>query len=175
MILGGFWHGASWTFIIWGVYHGVLLSINHLYRGHFKKEKPVVISIHHKTTVLYKSKRLLKILFTFIIVALGWVLFRCANFSHALNIYKSLFGFSANVTNKISLSFEHGAQWQILLLSILIVFFVPDTLVLREKFFAAVEVGKQKGVVRAAIACALMAVMSILCFSRVQYFLYSGF
>lgn len=175
MILGGFWHGASWTFIMWGVYHGALLSINHLYRSRFKKEKPVVISIHHKTSVLYKSKRMFTILFTFIFVALGWVLFRCANFSHALNIYKSLFGFSANISNKVSLSFEHSTQWQILLLGLAIVFFLPDTLVLREKFFTAIESGRQKGVVRTAIACALLAVISILCFSRVQYFLYSGF
>jgi alginate O-acetyltransferase complex protein AlgI len=32
MVLGGLWHGANWTFIAWGAFHGVLLVINHLWR-----------------------------------------------------------------------------------------------------------------------------------------------
>lgn len=32
MVLGGLWHGANWTFIAWGAFHGILLTINHLWR-----------------------------------------------------------------------------------------------------------------------------------------------
>ena len=33
MTLGGLWHGAGWTFLIWGAYHGVLLMLNHAWRS----------------------------------------------------------------------------------------------------------------------------------------------
>ena len=31
MLIGGIWHGAGWTFILWGLFHGVLLVINHFF------------------------------------------------------------------------------------------------------------------------------------------------
>ena len=61
MILGGLWHGASWTFLIWGAYHGALLSINHFCRN-------------IKLDFIKFPKRILtpfKVLFTFCLVTLG--------------------------------------------------------------------------------------------------------
>jgi alginate O-acetyltransferase complex protein AlgI len=59
-ILSGFWHGASWNFVVWGIYHGFFLAMDKLFW-------------------LEKSKQLGKILnmlITFVLVLFGWVLFR---------------------------------------------------------------------------------------------------
>ena len=40
MTLGGLWHGANWTFIAWGAFHGVLLAINHAWRTARGKRAP---------------------------------------------------------------------------------------------------------------------------------------
>jgi alginate O-acetyltransferase complex protein AlgI len=61
MTLGGLWHGASWNFIIWGAYHGVLLSLERAIYG--KREQPAVL-------------RPLMTVLTFAMVTIGWVFFR---------------------------------------------------------------------------------------------------
>lgn len=37
MVLGGLWHGAAWTFVIWGALHGIFLMINHVWTTTFRK------------------------------------------------------------------------------------------------------------------------------------------
>jgi alginate O-acetyltransferase complex protein AlgI len=74
MFLAGLWHGASWTFVLWGVYYGALLVIERL------------------TTSLRSSiPKALQILMTFFLVTMGWVLFRSPSFDDALQYYSSLF------------------------------------------------------------------------------------
>jgi len=57
MALGGLWHGASWMFILWGVYHGTLLIID-------------------RVTPSFKIPHIAKVVFTYHLVCFGWVLFR---------------------------------------------------------------------------------------------------
>ena len=57
MLLGGLWHGASWNFIVWGIYHGILLVL-------FQVFKPKI------------KFNFISIVITFLFVSLGWVLFR---------------------------------------------------------------------------------------------------
>ena len=84
MTIGGIWHGAGWTFVLWGMVHGIFLFINHLF-NQFK----FLNQSHFQNTIIY-------ICFfrfiTFLFVTLAWVLFRAENVDSALNIYKSLFG-----------------------------------------------------------------------------------
>lgn len=77
-LASGFWHGAAWTFIIWGVYHGLFLVLERMFLG--------------KT--LEKIGKLPATLFTFIVVAIGWVLFRADTMLHALTFIKRLFIFN---------------------------------------------------------------------------------
>jgi len=59
MFLGGLWHGAAWTFVVWGLYHGLLLVVHNLWRQRATPlPRPVAIAI------------------TFLAVVLGWVFFR---------------------------------------------------------------------------------------------------
>lgn len=77
-LISGFWHGAEWTFVLWGAYHGLFLIFDRLF-------------LDKLTANLYKP---IKIIFTFLIVINGWVLFRARDISQALLFYKKMFSFS---------------------------------------------------------------------------------
>ena len=79
MLIGGLWHGASWTFIFWGFLHGVFLIINHLYRF-----------IKIKSSITYISN-FIYWFFTFFVVSTSWVFFRSPSFESASLIIKSMF------------------------------------------------------------------------------------
>lgn len=64
MLLGGLWHGASWTFVIWGGFHGLALVFERVFHGKINLLKPVGIAI------------------TFIVVSFSWLIFRARSFSH---------------------------------------------------------------------------------------------
>ena len=63
MLLGGLWHGANWTFIVWGFYHGVLINLTHWISKFFPAKWQCI-----------KLLRLLSIALTFYLVVIGWVL-----------------------------------------------------------------------------------------------------
>src|SRR5579872_6282640 len=69
MLLGGLWHGASWNFVIWGGYHGGLLSVERMMGRREFEKKP--------SAWLYP----LRALITFALVCVGWVFFRAATFA----------------------------------------------------------------------------------------------
>jgi len=75
MLIGGFWHGAGWTFIIWGAYHGILLVINHLSQSSGLKP-PVWLGR----------------IITFILVCYGWVFFRADNMAQVWHMTQGLVG-----------------------------------------------------------------------------------
>jgi D-alanyl-lipoteichoic acid acyltransferase DltB (MBOAT superfamily) len=68
MALGGLWHGAAWKFVIWGVYHGVLLALNRVRIEIFGKPKREVTFLSLRWWV--------GAFITFHLVCLGWVFFR---------------------------------------------------------------------------------------------------
>jgi alginate O-acetyltransferase complex protein AlgI len=76
MLLGGLWHGASWNFVLWGVLHGVALSI-HRYISRRPRYRPWPFWIAQPATLLF--------------VMLCWVPFRSISFHAALTIFYRLF------------------------------------------------------------------------------------
>ena len=68
MVIGGLWHGASWLFILWGAWHGIMLVLHKLFGKLFpaREHKPATARLLHVISVA----------FTFHIVAIGWVFFR---------------------------------------------------------------------------------------------------
>jgi len=86
MLLGGLWHGAGWTFVIWGGMHGLFIIINHGWIAVFRKLFPGRCNPSFFGSV---SGRLV----TFTSVLIAWVMFRAESVSGALNIYSGMFGF----------------------------------------------------------------------------------
>ena len=84
MVLGGLWHGANWTFVLWGSYHGVLLCLNHAYRYWLRKRD--------SQGVLGSSfvARGVRIFVTFHLVCIGWVLFRAPNLSASASMLNAM-------------------------------------------------------------------------------------
>lgn len=70
MLLGGLWHGASWNFIIWGAYHGSILSIYRLFHANRQNTDPW--SSRYSNIIL-----IFKLLSMFTLTLIGWVIFRC--------------------------------------------------------------------------------------------------
>ncbi|MCC6545617.1 MBOAT family protein [Candidatus Sumerlaeota bacterium] len=81
MLLGGLWHGANWTFVIWGFLHGLYLAIHRMMRGENAREPA-----HPPPTLHNIGIRMLKVLGTFHLVCLAWVFFRASNFSDAFTM-----------------------------------------------------------------------------------------
>jgi alginate O-acetyltransferase complex protein AlgI len=85
MTLGGLWHGASWTFVVWGVLHGLFLVIHRHFKA-FCDTRPrldwVLQSIPGSA---------LRMAFTLFCVCLGWVFFRAQTFGEAATFFKHLF------------------------------------------------------------------------------------
>jgi len=76
MLLGGFWHGASWNYLIWGGTHGAMLAIERKRGGSLWKGLPPM----------------LRQLLTFSVVLLAWVFFRAADLPTAMAYFAALFG-----------------------------------------------------------------------------------
>lgn len=74
----GLWHGASWNFIIWGVYFGVLISIEKLFL----------------LKVLDKLPGFIQNIYTMILVVIGWVFFDTSKLGEAVSYIKTMFGFA---------------------------------------------------------------------------------
>ena len=79
MILGGFWHGASWNFVLWGLFHGLLLCVHKCFKNTRTKKKSTIVGSS------------LSIIGTYVVVCLGWVLFRAEDFETAFLVYKQMF------------------------------------------------------------------------------------
>lgn len=77
-LLTGIWHGSSWNFILWGLFHGLFQLLE---RGPFGK-------------MLKKIPPLLQHFYTLLVVMAGWVFFRCVTLENTLAYFKSLIGIS---------------------------------------------------------------------------------
>lgn len=86
MLLGGIWHGAGWTFLVWGALHGCYLIINQVWSSFCQK-----FNIFHK---MQKSKiwKYFAWGLTFLSVVVGWVVFRAETFTAASNIFTGMLG-----------------------------------------------------------------------------------
>jgi alginate O-acetyltransferase complex protein AlgI len=79
-LASGLWHGASWSFIFWGAFHGFFLVIERAFFG----------------KILLKIGKIPSILFTFFVVNIGWVFFRVEKITDAFKYLKTMFSFNAH-------------------------------------------------------------------------------
>ena len=114
MLLGGLWHGAGWTFVLWGAIHGVYLVVNHLWRR----------LVPHRDAA--GSARLAWGALTFVAVVVAWVPFRASSLHAACSMLAGMVGLHGlSVINAVSpyapgdlwmapakpVDWTHGALW----------------------------------------------------------------
>ncbi|MDP3938855.1 MAG: MBOAT family O-acyltransferase, partial [Deltaproteobacteria bacterium] len=84
MLLGGLWHGAAWTFVLWGGYHGALLVVHRLCR-------PVLdVMFAARTGIAEAVSRGVRVLATFHLVCFGWLIFRADSLAEAGGILSAI-------------------------------------------------------------------------------------
>ncbi|AOF82161.1 MBOAT, membrane-bound O-acyltransferase family protein [Methyloversatilis sp. RAC08] len=85
MLLGGLWHGAGWTFVLWGALHGAYLVINHLWHALLRR-------CGFAPGAGGRAARCAAGLLTFVAVVVAWVPFRAANIDTARSVLSSMAG-----------------------------------------------------------------------------------
>ncbi|MFZ5781896.1 MAG: MBOAT family O-acyltransferase [Pseudomonadota bacterium] len=119
MTLGGLWHGAGWTFVLWGLFHGSLLLLNHAWRcwtgGRWRLPSPVSVGI------------------TFLAVLFGWVLFRAESFAAARLMIEAMLGFGGSAPS--GLQAPTALDWLRIALLLAAVWALPNTVQLMRRAF----------------------------------------
>jgi D-alanyl-lipoteichoic acid acyltransferase DltB (MBOAT superfamily) len=123
MLLGGLWHGAGWTFIIWGGLHGLYLLINHSWRE-------IKARLNWEKFSERQGAKLTGGLLTFLAVVVAWVFFRADSFTTAWSMLQSMIGM-----NGIALNFNGSfpasevgirSAIAIITLGLILVWFFPN-------------------------------------------------
>ena len=91
MLLGGLWHGAAWTFVVWGGLHGLYLAVERWLKGRFAGWTPGPASIVALG------------LLTYVLINITWVFFRAKDFTVASTLIQSMAGAAATPTPMIAL------------------------------------------------------------------------
>jgi alginate O-acetyltransferase complex protein AlgI len=98
MLLGGLWHGANWTFVFWGGYHGALLVIYQAVKGRYDK-----------------LPKVLRQATTFALVVFGLIFFRCETFGMAATIIRKMFvlesGIALSGPVSLAIALPMAAWW----------------------------------------------------------------
>ena len=108
-ILCGLWHGANWTFLFWGIYHGVFL---------------VLERITGMREISQEKYKILRRILTLLIVMIGWVLFRSEDINQAVGFLGAMFTLT-DLPISYELSIALNYRNLLILMTILPVFFLP--------------------------------------------------
>ena len=154
-LIGGLWHGANWTFVVWGALHGTGMCIHRFWK-----------------TLNIKIPHIISMLLTFLFVNFAFVYFRALTLTKANSIILSMFGkngFAPISIDKMRLVFENGDLKISLLLLIggfILIFFFKNSVELAKQF-------KNNWIYFAATTILLL--VSILSMNKVSEFLYFQF
>lgn len=193
MLLGGMWHGAGWTFIIWGGLHGVYLAINHGWQS---------LSFLHLGHSRISSA--LSWAATFLAVVFAWAFFRAPDLTTAIDVSGGMLGFNGISLPKSMQSYSglfalanlqpsyNGIRWidfggirvPILMGAMVIAWIMPNTQELFEKFKPCIEQMARPGSKARlywhpsaswAIVISMLFVVCVLNMNNVSEFLYFQF
>ena len=155
--LVGLWHGAAWTFLAWGLYHGAILIVERRHRS---------VQLHRLPTALRRLR-------TLVLVMFGWVLFRSTGFASAARMVWSMVsphGWHLNPAVAVSLTNERAL---IMALACLVAFIPPEIVVGRALEW---QTGVRMGLARLAVSTVGATVAFIFVVSQTFHpFLYYQF
>jgi D-alanyl-lipoteichoic acid acyltransferase DltB (MBOAT superfamily) len=172
MLLGGLWHGAGWTFVVWGGLHGAMLVVNHAWWA--LRERlgwpPGQGS----------PGRFVGMAVTFGCVTIAWVLFRAESFDGALRILGAMTGAQGF---ELSATYELAQALRLIVPLLLWVWFAPSTQELMADYAPALDyVGSSRGLAArwrptpmSAAALALLAVLTVMNLASHSEFIYYQF
>ena len=161
-LVSGFWHGAGWTFIFWGLLHG-LASV--IYRIFGKK--------------LDKLPAVLNWFITFNFINIAWVFFRSSNFQKAASILRSMFSFKAGTISKTILNdflivdIENVTDTTLYIIMFAVIAFLFFIVLGTKNTFELSKKFKPNALT--SVCTAVLLVLSILFLSQVKTFLYFNF
>jgi alginate O-acetyltransferase complex protein AlgI len=125
MLLGGLWHGASWTFMLWGGYHGAWLAVERM---------------NGKRGVAWRLPRPMQVAVTFVLVMFGWILFRAPTLEGVARMVRGLTGWNG-WGQAFPLGDAGALNWGALLFCTLLVFASKNTWEIRWKPGVRLAVG----------------------------------
>ncbi|MBT3510179.1 MAG: MBOAT family protein [Nitrospina sp.] len=131
MFLGGLWHGASWTFVLWGALHGIYLISNH---GFHAIRRLLGHDLSRGTILGEKVSQLI----TFAAVVIAWVIFRAESVNGARRMIQEMFGLNG-FTFPAMIDFQ---LLSLLTLSLFVVWCLPNTQEFMHKYKPAIETYK---------------------------------
>ncbi|WP_331712952.1 MBOAT family O-acyltransferase [Legionella waltersii] len=181
MLIGGLWHGAAWTFIVWGALHGIYLVINHFWKyfksGYFS-------SLINFNSAWYK---ILAQGVTFFAVMVGWVYFRADSISAGNSIIHSLIFGKLTIKPNIYSMHDIKVLVELIIATGAIIFIAPNTQQLLKKWTPAIEtypneisdykyqIFQWNPNISFAAICAMLTIISFLALGHVSEFLYYKF
>ena len=154
-LIGGIWHGAGWTFVIWGLLHGLALIVHRIW-SNFN------IKLHF----------IIKWFITFIFINIAWVFFRANNIFDALSVLKKMFIFD-DIPISIKEILEFGVAQQMDGLQVLVVFLVSIILIFCKNTNELVNIFKPKKVY--LIMISFLFAFAFLFLNKNSIFLYFNF
>lgn len=154
MLICGIWHGSNWTFIVWGIYHGVFLILEHIKINRWLKKK----------------KDFFKICYSLLVIIIGWVIFRSEDLTYSSGYISAMFGFG-----KGDNILYYPALYMNIKLAVIIVFafigsfpFLKNTDSFFRKFFEKLTGFKKILLYRAYLYMVFLIQISILFLSLLQ-------
>ena len=144
--LTGLWHGASWNFVLWGLYYCVFLIFEKYVLARMKRKPPAAV-MH---------------VYTLLVVVLGWVFFYYTNIADAFALFGKLFGGAAATTPEVTLALRNN----VFFFALALVACLPVTRLLKQ--WAERVSARGKGAERAVFVLQYALVFALLLLSTIQ-------
>jgi D-alanyl-lipoteichoic acid acyltransferase DltB (MBOAT superfamily) len=164
-LVSGLWHGANWTFIVWGAFHAVLF-LPLILLGKNRKYTNTVA----ESRFLPNIKEIFQMLLTFGLVVVGWVLFRAESIEQAFDYIKNMLLWQS------PFSFSVKYLTDIAAIVLLILFFICIEWIGRRQEYAIAGIGKNRNrLVRWTSYSFLLFLIGMYAFAGSQQFIYFQF